>query len=107
MQELESEKSEFEEARKVTVSLSDRVLRLGEIEKELASKRIEVVNLRLAIQNKVMLEEMVHNLETKLNAIKDREKEIPVLKVMHNFSSLIEFEMQTPNQTNYFILRRK
>lgn len=80
IKELESEKEEFEEAKRVTIALSDKVLRVQELEKELNSKKLEVTNLRQSIHNKVMLEEMVHDLEIKLAAAENREKEIPSLK---------------------------
>lgn len=82
IKELESEKEEFEEAKRVAIALSDKVLRVQELEKELIAKKLEITNLRQSIHNKVMLEEMVHDLEIKLAALEGREKEIPNLKVI-------------------------
>lgn len=58
---------------------------MQELEKELSAKKLEVTNLRQSIHNKVMLEEMVHDLEIKLAALEGREKEIPNLRVITGF----------------------
>ncbi|KAL0271209.1 UNVERIFIED_CONTAM: hypothetical protein PYX00_008378 [Menopon gallinae] len=89
LQELESEKAQFEESRRLTVVLSEKVLKLPEMEKELQAKRQEVANLRLSVHNKVVLEELIHDLKLKLSAVEEREKQIPPLK-----AKLAELEME-------------
>lgn len=83
LQELESEKAQFEESRRLTVVLSEKVLKLPEIEKELQAKKQEVANLRLSVHNKVVQEELIHDLKIKLSAVEEREKQIPALKVYY------------------------
>lgn len=88
VQGLESEKEEFKEAKTVTVALSEKVLRVPELEKELNEKKQEVLNLKQFLHNNIMLEEMVENLKTKLLAAEEKESEVPLLKVkpfMNNF----------------------
>lgn len=72
------------EAKSITISLSDKVLRVPELEKELNEKKLQVANLKQFLHNNLMLEEMVHDLKKKLAAVEEREKEIPMLKVLES-----------------------
>lgn len=84
-QELECEKEEFKEAKSVTMALSEKALRVPELEKELNDKKQQISNLKQFLNNNIMLEEMVHDLKTKLAAIEGKEIEVPNLQVNISF----------------------
>ncbi|KAK6632605.1 hypothetical protein RUM43_013373 [Polyplax serrata] len=80
IKELECEKEEFKEAKSVTMALSEKALRVPELEKELNDKKQQISNLKQFLNNNIMLEEMVHDLKTKLAAVEGKEIEVPNLK---------------------------
>ncbi|EEB15829.1 mitotic spindle assembly checkpoint protein MAD1, putative [Pediculus humanus corporis] len=77
---LEFEQEEFKEAKNVTLALSEKVLRVNELEKELNEKKLQISNLKQFLHNNILLEEMVHDLKIKLAANEKKVNEIPGLK---------------------------
>jgi len=78
---MERERDEWEEARTLSTVHQDRLLRLEELEKSLKDSEELVAQLRLAVGNKIYLEERVQDLELKQAATSTQEKEYIELKV--------------------------
>ncbi|PNF32552.1 hypothetical protein B7P43_G02419 [Cryptotermes secundus] len=91
IKELELEKEKGEEARELLEKQQHNLMRLPDLEREVALLRDENRNLRDAVHNKLILEEEVMDLRSRQTGFEEREQKLAQLEASHgHLESVLE-----------------